>query len=48
MAGCTCQCHKNPATKMCICCADAAKTLLTPPSREDKSKDILEKWLKGK
>lgn len=44
---CPCTCHKTG--KMCgICCEESAKPFLTPPDPTDKSKELLEKFLKGK
>jgi hypothetical protein len=47
MDACLCSCHKG-GLPCGICCAEVAKKFLEPVSREDKSKDILDKYLKGK
>jgi hypothetical protein len=47
MADCPCSCHK--AGEPCgICCAETVKKFLEPPDSKDKSKELLEKFLKGK
>ena len=44
---CPCNCHKG--TKPCgICCTETVKDFMKPPSSTDKSKELLEKFLKGK
>lgn len=46
---CQCSCHKKPSAGMCICCPDAGKTLFSAATTsEDKSKTLLDSWLKGK
>lgn len=46
---CVCSCHKvNRPGGMCICCEAATKPFMQPPISDDKSKELLDKFLKGK
>jgi hypothetical protein len=44
---CNCGCHKT-GSPCGICCADVAKKFIEPPSKKDKSAELLEKFMKGK
>lgn len=46
MTGCACTCH---GSKPCgMCCAEVVKKVLVPGDGKDRSKELLEKFFKGK